>query len=152
MTTTEPDPLDDIFNQWYDQFGCRFYSKEGHKEYLKYAFTNGLIHGLNAATRLQDQLPPKKRKTGRSLYRYPWTANHNNTQSTSKRLDCNNLPPTHKWTTINLPPLKTCTLRSSPISGSCWITWNQKGLSESLASWEAFIPRNKQNEIQTYVS
>jgi hypothetical protein len=73
MTTTDPnpDPIDDVFNQWYDQFGVRYYSTDGHKAYMKYAFTNGLIHGLNAANAIQHKFPQRKRKSGRSIFRYP---------------------------------------------------------------------------------
>ena len=65
------DPIDDVFNQWYNQFGIRYYSKEGHKAYMKYAFINGLIHGANAAHAIQHSVPSGRRKSRRSIYRYP---------------------------------------------------------------------------------
>ena len=45
--------LDLLFEDLYNQFGCRFYSPEGHKEYLRYAY----VHGIVAGTKIvQDQL------------------------------------------------------------------------------------------------
>jgi hypothetical protein len=44
-TTTE-----ELFNEWYERFGCRYYSAnhgnaDGHRDYLHMAF----VSGLNAA-------------------------------------------------------------------------------------------------------
>lgn len=71
MTYQNQDPIDEVFEQWYDQFGVRYYTKEGHKAYLKYAFTNGLLHGANAANVLHNRFSQRKRSKGRSIYRYP---------------------------------------------------------------------------------
>jgi len=65
------DPIDNVFDEWYDRFGIRYYSKDGHKAYMKYAFINGLIHGANAANAIQHSVPSRRRKNGRSIYRYP---------------------------------------------------------------------------------
>lgn len=65
------DPIDNTFEQWYDQFGVRYYNKEGHKAYMKYAFINGLIHGANASNSLHNRFSSKRGSKGRSIYRYP---------------------------------------------------------------------------------
>jgi hypothetical protein len=46
--------LDVLFEDWYAQFGVRFYSPDGHKEYLRYAYVHGIIQGAKI---VQDQLP-----------------------------------------------------------------------------------------------
>jgi hypothetical protein len=69
--TQHPEQLNEVFEKWYDQFGCRYFSKEGHKDYQRYAFIQGLIHGANAYANLSNSLPQAKRKPRRSLYRYP---------------------------------------------------------------------------------
>jgi hypothetical protein len=49
-------PLDQMFEEWYTNFGVRFYTPEGHKEYLRYAYVHGIVAGTNI---VQDQLSPK---------------------------------------------------------------------------------------------
>ena len=44
QTTPTQHPLDLVFEKWYSEFGCRFYSPEGHKEYQRYAFLHGMLY------------------------------------------------------------------------------------------------------------
>ena len=70
MSDKVNDPLSDVFNQWYDQFGVQFYptnTKDQHKEYMKYAFTHGILHGANAAQSLQHRISQKHRSKGRNI-------------------------------------------------------------------------------------
>jgi hypothetical protein len=49
-------PLDEVFEEWYTNFGVRFYAPEGHKEYLRYAYVHGVIAGVKI---VQDKLSPQ---------------------------------------------------------------------------------------------
>jgi hypothetical protein len=45
------------FDRWYEREGVRFFSKDGHREYMKFAFNAGRVAEANASITRRRKLP-----------------------------------------------------------------------------------------------